>query len=108
MNEIEIMNLRKNKIEFEYDVRVDRYNKILGNKFYMHTENERDLVCNKYKEWLFENIKKKNKEIINELNRIYNIYKKYNRLRLFCWCAPKRCHAETIKKVLELMKEIKE
>lgn len=29
MNEIEIMNLRKNKIEFEYDIRVDRYNKIL-------------------------------------------------------------------------------
>ena len=45
---IEICNLRNKKVEFEYDLRVDRSNKILGNKFYMHSELERDIVCEKF------------------------------------------------------------
>ena len=95
---IEIKNLRKEKCTNEWDIRVDRSNKILGNKFYMINENKRDEVCNKYEKWIIENIN--NTEINNELNRLLSIYKKYNKLNLFCWCAPKRCHAETIKKIL--------
>jgi len=36
----------------------------------------------------------------NELNRLYRLYKQYGCLKLYCWCAPKRCHAETIRDVL--------
>jgi hypothetical protein len=41
---------------------------------------------------------------VNELKRLIDIYKKHGRLRLFCWCAPKKCHAETIKELIEIMK----
>lgn len=98
---IEICNLRFEKVEFAYDVRVDRSNKILGNKFYMQSENDRDRVCALYREWFYEQIECKNEVVLNELRRIYRIYEKYGKLRLFCWCAPKRCHAETIKEFLE-------
>lgn len=98
---IEICNLRFEKIKFIYDIRVDRFNKILGNKFYMQSENDRDRVCTLYREWFTQQIKCRNELVLNELRRIYRIYKQYGKLRLFCWCAPKKCHAETIKEFLE-------
>ena len=36
-----------------------------------------------------------------ELERLKKLHVEYGKLRLFCWCAPKRCHAETIKQFLE-------
>lgn len=101
---IEICNLRFQKVEFVYDIRVDRFNKVLGNKFFMQSEADRDRVCDLYKAWFTEQVKCKNELVLNELRRIYRIYKKYGKLRLFCWCAPKRCHAETIKEFLEEVK----
>ena len=97
---IQIKNLRKDSMQFEYDVRVDRANKVLGNKFVMRSELERDKVCEEYETWFNEQIDKQNELVLNELRRLYNIYKKYGKLNLFCWCAPKRCHAETIKNFL--------
>lgn len=97
---IQIKNLRKDSIQFEYDIRVDRANKILGNKFIMNSELERDKVCDEYEAWFNEQIAKQNELVLNELRRLYKIYKKYGKLNLFCRCAPKRCHAETIKNFL--------
>lgn len=88
---IEICNLRTTSIEFPYDVRIDRQSP-LGNPFRMRNESERDLVCDKYTIYFNENLKD------NEcLLRLINLYKQYGRLRLFCWCAPRRCHGETIR-----------
>lgn len=97
---IEICNLRNEKPMHEFDVRVDRSNKILGNKFVMRDESERELVCKQYEIWLYERVGLQDVDIINELQRLDDIYKKYGRLRLFCWCSPKKCHAETIKELL--------
>ena len=97
-----IKNLRNERCLNEWDVRVDRFNKILGNKFYMSNESMRDYVCDAYREWLYKEIKNNNLIVINELKRLKDIYLKYNRLNLFCWCAPRRCHAEEIKNVLEM------
>lgn len=93
---IKICNLRFEKIKYAYDVRVDRFNKVLGNKFYMDCELNRDLVCDKYETWFNEQIKNKNEIVLNELRKLYLIHKRYGKLRLFCWCFPKRCHALTI------------
>jgi len=96
---IEICNLRKQKPTQIYDVRVDRTS-VLGNPFYMKDETQRDIVCDKYEEYFYEQIK------ISQIFRdaidvLIAIYKKYGKLRLFCWCTPYRCHAETIKKYIE-------
>lgn len=100
---IEICNLRKQKPKEPYDIKVDRQS-ILGNPFYMKSESERDDVCNKYqmyfekqfKDCVENNIEFSN-QFINELQKLVEIYKKHQKLRLFCWCSPKRCHAETIR-----------
>ena len=28
------------------------------------------------------------------------LFKKHKKLRLFCWCSPKKCHGETIKRYI--------
>ena len=97
---IEICNLRTEQVKFEYDVRVDRANPILGNRFRMTSESDRDKVCDMYEVWFNEQLAKQNEVLLNELRRLYVIYKRCGKLRLFCWCAPKRCHAETIRNFL--------
>lgn len=98
---IRIINLRKYALKpDEILIKVDRSNKILGNRFYMHSEAERDLVCDKYQEWFDKQIKNRDLDVLNELRRIYKIAK-INDVALGCWCYPKRCHSETIKSFLE-------
>jgi len=92
---IEIMNLRNTKPSQVYDVKVDR-SSVLGNPFPMRAEWMRDEVCDKYNLWFLKQSKHQPK-FIAELNLLLRVYKEHGRLRLFCWCAPKRCHAETIK-----------
>ncbi len=40
-------------------------------------------------------------EQYDELVRLLSLYKVHGKLELFCWCTPKRCHAETIQLYLE-------
>lgn len=96
---IEIKNLRVEYPMKEWQVRVDRRS-VLGNPFYMGSEAQRDEVCEKYIKY-FREQRVNNPAFQAELSRLYHIYKKCGKLELFCWCAPKRCHAETIKKFLE-------
>ena len=116
---VTIKNLREvvGKREFkEWEVRVDRAS-ILGNPYYMVSEDYRDKVCDQYK-YLFKRILDNynscaieiyGKRFSNdfqisfkkELERLVDIYKRYGKIDLYCWCAPKRCHAETIKHYLE-------
>ena len=100
MKNITIKNLRNEKPYQEWQVRVDR-SSILGNPFYMATENERNKVCEQYEKYFDKKIKNQDFKFINELKRLKNLLTKYNKLELFCWCYPKRCHAETIKQYLE-------
>lgn len=94
---IEICNLRKEKPTHPYDIRVDRQS-VLGNPFYMRDESERDKVCDEYEEYFYRRLKD-----CATMQRVIDCYKEYGKLRLFCWCSPKRCHAETIKDyILEL------
>jgi hypothetical protein len=98
---IEIMNLRRSKPFEPFDVRVDRQSP-LGNPFPMKTEAQRDMVCDQYDEWFRKMvIGKQNPAAVKEMCRLISILKEHGKIRLFCWCAPKRCHAETIKRWLE-------
>lgn len=90
---IEICNLRRQKPTEPYDLRVDR-SSVLGNPFHMKNESksERDRVCDEYEEYFHRRLRD-----CATMKRIVNYYKERGRLRLFCWCSPKRCHAETIR-----------
>lgn len=97
---IEIMNLRCRTITFPYDVRVDKQS-VFGNPYPMRggKGESRDDVCEKYEVW-FGNQLSNSPVFIKGIGRLQLLLRKHGQLRLFCWCAPKRCHAETIRTFL--------
>ena len=72
----------------------------LGTPFVMKSEADRDRVCDQYAVWFEERVKAGDALVMNELRRLYKIAKRGG-LVLGCYCAPKRCHGETIKGFLE-------
>lgn len=100
--QITIKNLRYRKPTESYQVRVDRTS-VLGNPFFLtdkNSQSERNYICDCY-DWYFRDKIKKDEKIQKEIERLKYIAIKYRKLELFCWCAPLRCHAETIKNYLE-------
>jgi hypothetical protein len=101
---IEIKNLRKEKPVRRYDMRVDRSSPV-GNPYriedirYLEDELKRDYVCDRYEKEF--NRLRQITFFEAYLQSLVRIYRRHGRLRLFCWCAPKRCHAETIKSYIE-------
>ena len=95
---IRIVNLRNLKdLKFgEVVIRVDRRSP-LGNPFHMRYESERDKVCDQYEAWL--PTVKDRPDIAQALDDIRE-YALENDVALACWCYPKRCHAESIIKIL--------
>lgn len=70
----------------ENSERVDRAT-VYGNPFIIDIDGDRDQVCAKYYEWIHfpeqETLRTKMKLELKGKN-------------LLCWCAPAKCHAETI------------
>ena len=84
-----------------YHVRVDRTSP-LGNPYPMlgHSQRERDEVCNAYANWYGIQMAEPGGPMRRERDRLLELARTGD-LYLYCWCAPKRCHAETIKADLE-------
>lgn len=93
---IEIMNLSNEIPSYLWDYKVDRSTPV-GNPFPMLFERMRDNVCDRYKTWFDAEINSDNSAFKKYLETLIEVYKRYGQLRLFCWCAPRRCHAETIR-----------
>ena len=72
------------------DVRIDRGSK-WGNPFHIGKDGNRDQVCDKYQQY-FEQSNLDIRELIDAK-------------RLFCWCAPLRCHGDYLKKRIEELKK---
>jgi len=61
---------------------------------------DRDDCIQKYEDYLREKILTKDRTICQELNRIYLLAKKQD-VNLVCFCKPRSCHGDIIKKILE-------
>ena len=80
----------------------------LGNPFFHKTSSFSDVTKVESREgaikafelYLHDEIGKKNKKIIKELNRIGNHILQGNPVNLVCFCKPKECHGDVIKKVI--------
>jgi len=83
---------------------------VLGNPF-VGTKNvnltkgkyqcdSREESIESYERYLLEKINIRDTVICNELNRIYKISKSSN-VNLVCFCSPKKCHGDIIKKILD-------
>jgi len=75
----------------------------LGNPFVLRKESERDNVCDSYEAWFAAQIKARNPRVLSELRKLYRLAQR-GELVLGCYCAPKRCHGDTIKRFLESFK----
>lgn len=80
--------------------RVDRKSPV-GNPFTMKSETERNLVCEKYEQYFSEQILNVDSEFYKFVSLIERAYSKGFNINLWCWCAPLRCHAETIRKYIK-------
>ena len=104
---VKIINLRTGQ---PYDFRCDRVS-LVGNPFTMCKESERDEVCEQY-ESMFDQIMHDDTLddntvglLINSnvgkfrayIQEIVDFHNQHGHVTLACWCAPKRCHCETIK-----------
>ena len=84
-------------------IRIDRHTPV-GNPFYMHDESERNKVCDQYQEYFNNKVTDKTDSAFMQYLR--DIYRTAQQtpVALACWCAPKRCHGETIKTFIESFK----
>jgi hypothetical protein len=97
---IEIVNLRLEKMAHPYDFRCDR-DTPLGNPYVMKNESYRLEACTEYEDWFQERVDSGDERVLHYLRLMLDRHKEHGKLRLFCWCHPKQCHLETIKKWLE-------
>jgi hypothetical protein len=76
----------------------------LGNPFKMdgYSQAERDRVCDAYEQWLPPKLLQDGAELA-QFQQLLAIARnpEVQTLELICHCAPKRCHGDTIKRLLE-------
>ena len=98
---ITIVSMRGNNWpSLPWQVKVDRSSP-LGNPFALSRTCTRAESCSKYLDWFHAEVVQGNPAVLKELHRLFELYKVHDKLELYCWCAPKQCHAETIKSYLE-------
>ena len=78
---IVVSNIKKNE-RIKNANYVGRPN-ILGNPFILHSENDRDTVCDSYNEYFYD-VLLSNEDVIKELDRLLDIYKSSGHLTLVC------------------------
>lgn len=74
---------------------------VLGNPFKIGIHGTREECVEQYERWLREQIRSGNTGILNELARLSSIAYQGKELVLVCWCAPKACHGDVVKRVIE-------
>lgn len=76
---------------------------VLSNPFYISDESQRDNVCNRYEKYITNKLHgtgRANMGIQLAINKLVNDYTSGIDIRLGCTCAPKRCHCDTIKRIV--------
>ena len=97
---IRIVNLRNYvPMDNEVLIKIDR-SSFLGNPYYMSNESKRDEVCNKY-EIYFKNKFFNDMDFQEKFLDLIKYAQRYENIALGCWCYPKRCHGNTVKRYLE-------
>lgn len=74
----------------------------LGNPFVMRDKSlsERNRVCDEYQAWFESKVAEKDPAVMDELRRIF-VKARDGHVTLGCFCAPQRCHGDTIKAFIE-------
>jgi len=78
----------------------------LGNPFAMKSESDRLAVVAQYRKWLWHEINNSQSKALFELLALADRVKAGECIRLVCWCSPKKCHADVMSKVTEIVLDI--
>lgn len=73
----------------------------LGNPYPITDHQSRDCVCDKYDTYLIAAVEDRHKRIVDALNEIAHVVLNGRDVNLQCYCQGKRCHAQSIKKIIE-------
>jgi len=73
----------------------------LGNRFFMRDESMRDEVCDRYETWFARKVEDADPDVMAQLRSLWLIGKRTGVVNLGCYCAPRRCHADTIARFLK-------
>lgn len=68
---------------------------VYGNPFIMQLEEERDTVCEAYQAYFDKRIVE-DPGFLEAMHRLARTARRQGYLKLECFCAPKRCHGETL------------
>ncbi|NEQ13056.1 MAG: DUF4326 domain-containing protein [Moorea sp. SIO3E2] len=108
MKKIKILNKRTlsylPKILDDADVYIGRPS-VLGNPYKVKASS-RDEVIQLYRKWLWGRIQANDAAVIAELKRIKKLVLSDKQVNLVCWCTPKPCHGEIVKKCIEWAIEV--
>lgn len=104
---IKVKNKHNSKPESN-DIYIGR-GSILGNPFThlnlektkaeFYCKSREDAISN-YEDYILNKIKNNDEIICNEINRLTDLAKKKD-INLVCFCKPKSCHGDIIKKIIE-------
>lgn len=96
---IKIINIKKTDEPHIYCGR----GSALGNPYLLTNEADRLRVIQRYEYWFYRQIQvEKNQAVMNQLDKIYNELMDKGSVTLGCYCAPKPCHCDVIKRFIEL------
>lgn len=111
-NKSNVINLKTagdTKLLSPHAIYVGRSNKSRGlsgsplqNNFVIGHDGNRTQVIEKYRQWLWKEVKKRS-EVYESLKAIASEIKAGKDIKLACYCSPQPCHADIIKRCLDWM-----
>ena len=73
----------------------------LANPFKMNKEAERAEVIERYRTYIQKKIEERDQAVLDELREIEHAHRKGEKVVLLCWCAPRACHGDVVKELIE-------
>ena len=107
---IEVVN-KKSHEPTPHDFYIGR-GSVLGNQYsskpsskdYVERVDSREQAVEKFSDWLKNQVKSENEEVVLKLFEILLYEKRHGQVNLVCYCKPKACHGDVIKTFLKKAK----
>lgn len=105
---IKVVNVRTDKLPRHkyYRIYCGR-GTILGNPYaFKHSArdviyvNSRKKAISRYETYLLKKLKNKDNEIFKGYKYLMKLFLRHKKIELACYCAPKKCHCDILKKLL--------
>jgi hypothetical protein len=99
---VDVVSMRRRRPGGPGDLVVDRTSPV-GNPFRVGGGLTRDGACDAFEAAYMRALRDPAHPWSRWTARAVEAHRRLGRLALFCWCAPGRCHAETLAEAIELL-----